>query len=630
MIDRYSRAALAGLVGALFAAVPSFADAPAPASPDAANAAPAGVSVLPATEVTSTRVPEPVTDAASSVTVITADQIEAKMPFDLTDIIDLAPGVSEAQYGSRGQLTSVFIRGANPNNTLVLIDGIRVNTPSSGGFDFGSIPAENIERIEVLRGPQSALYGADAAGGVINIITKRGDGKLRASGTIEYGNFNTEREVASVSGNIGKDNLSLEATHLRSGGEFPNDDFHSVGASVRLDHALDAISRLSFIGRIDNGDLGDNGAPVLSPDPLERLSPRDLTTSVQYTRDGQGRRDSISMGLLDRTLLDNAPLFNGSSSNSTIYDQVVSLNAQTTLRLGKNEVTTGIDSHDDVTSTQSTSVSSYGPSTASFNHEITTIAAFGQDEFRSGGWDVVPGVRFEDNSQFGDIWSGRLAAGYALDHHARLKASIGSGFRAPTMDDLYYPGYSNPNLKPEQSVGYDAGFEYDWTANRTVEVTAFQNVFHDLIQPNPATYIPENVDRATTDGIELGVRQALGPGLTGIVNYGYLHWTTNGAPLLRRPNFTGSADLLYRHRSVSADLGLVAQGQRVDNNYVTDTTSHDYPGFQRVDLTFGYDVRRDLQVYTRMQNLFNLKYQEIAGYPAPLFNFVVGIKAKTF
>ena len=622
------------LVSAALLRAPAFADTPA-SPPAAVTPGASGDPQSPdvTIDVTANRTPQPVTSADSSITVITRDQIEAKDPFDLTDIITMAPGVSIAQSGSRGQNADVFIRGADSDDTLVLMDGVPVNTFSNGAFDFGSVPVENIEQIEILRGPQSALYGSDAIGGVINIITRKGTGKLRATGSVEYGDFDTERENADVSGKIGSDSLSFDLTHIKTAGFFQNDDFHSVGSSVRYDHPLTAVSDLSVIGRYSSGGLGVPGQALLALNPSERNAPKDLDASVQYTRNDRRRRDWVSLGILDRTLADDSPASPASpdySSTSSFYDQVVTLQGQSTLQMGRHAVTGGLEAQDERASAIINSDYQGAPSASAASHARTVLALSGQDEFRSGGWDVVPGVRLEDNTQSGTILSGRLAAGYALAKRSRLKASVGTGFHAPTFDDLYYPGSGNPNLRPEKSVGFDAGYEYSLGTNRLAEVTVFRNEFQDLIQyvqMSPTSFVPENVGLASTSGVEVGLRGNLCPGLTGVLNYGYLH-TSPG--LLRRPRFSGTADLLYRRKKVHADLGVVAQGQRLDNDFFNDTSNRMYNGFGRVDLTTGYDLRRDLQVYTRIQNLFNQKYTEVAGYPAPLFNFVVGFKATTF
>ena len=177
-------------------------------------------------EVTSTRLPRDVSQSSSAVTVITPQQIEARKPFDLEEILSRAPGLVVARRGSSGQVTGVSLRGTGTKATLVLVDGVRVNSSTAGGFDFGTIPVENIERIEVLRGPQSGLYGSDAMGGVIQIITRRGAGPFATGGSLEYGARATSKQVITAGGEMKQGRLSFSATRLQSDGYFANDDYN--------------------------------------------------------------------------------------------------------------------------------------------------------------------------------------------------------------------------------------------------------------------------------------------------------------------------------------------------------------------------------------------------------------------
>jgi vitamin B12 transporter len=251
--------------------------------------------------VTAERNPQPISQTPSAISVVDRAQIEAKKPFDISDLIRLAPGVSTAQTGSQGKGISVFLRGANSNHTLVLIDGIRANSPADGRFDFGSILAENIERIETLRGPQSALYGSDAIGGVINIITRRGSGPLQTGGGVEFGTRGLNKQVFSARGDLGKGGLSLSATRLNGNGIVDNDENRNLGASLRYDLPVGS-GNLSFTTRFDSAKVGTPGQTAFSVDPNAVSDGRDAFGSVQYTGGNPKRRDRISFGVADRKL----------------------------------------------------------------------------------------------------------------------------------------------------------------------------------------------------------------------------------------------------------------------------------------------------------------------------------------
>lgn len=596
-------------------------------------------------EVTATRNPEPLAQTTSAITVVTRQQIEQKKPFDIVDVLRLAPSLAVFRSGTFGKTVSVFLRGTNSNHTLVLIDGVRANSPADGRFDFGTVPVENIERIEVLRGPQSALYGSDAMGGVINIITRRGTGAFRTGGDVEFGNYGTNRQVVTARGDLGKGGLSFSATRLHSNGLFANDDYRNLATSLRYDRALSAKANLAFIGQIDSANEGTPGQRLLAFDPNARSKPRDIFGTIQYTNEASRRRDRITLGAFDQSLRLNDPInptdppAAQSFDIARLKDRVLTLDAQSAWTMGQHTLTAGGELRDEHASNDTKAT--FG--NTNFSRGTTTRALFAQDEFRTGHFALVPGVRLEDNSQFGNDLNGRLAAAYYLNPKSKLKGTIGTGFRAPAIYELYYPQSGDPNLQPEKSVGYELGYEHTLPRDGRLELTLFRNQFRNLIGtvavPKSPTYPfgfkAGNVNRARTQGLEIGFNQPLGNGLRAVLNQSFLTTSSTGAPLLRRPRFVSTADLLYRRNRFDYDFGLVAQGHRFDNDFAAPPFGKGrgagiYGGYTRFDLTVAYDVRPGMQIYTRVQNLFNRRYEEVAGFPAPHLNFVVGVQTRAF
>ncbi len=581
--------------------------------------------------VTAARNTRTLAQTTSAVTVVTRAQIEAKKPLDLVEAIRLAPGVAVAQSGTFGKTTSIFLRGTNSNQTLVLLDGVRANSPADGRFDFGTIPVENIERIEIVRGPQSALYGSDALGGVINIITRRGNGEFKSGGRIEFGSQNTNKQVVTARGGNAKgDGISFSLTRLSSNGFFANDDYKNLGASLRLDKALSTDANLAFTLRADDAKVGTPGQRDFSFDPNARSFPRDLSGSLQFTNKSGKRRDRIVLGAFDRRLrfedaLNPGDLFS-TFTNSLNRNRVLDVDAQSSFERGAHTFTIGGELRRENASVQS--VSTFG--NTSFSRATNTQALFVQDEFRNGKFNLVSGLRYERNSQFGGNLSGRLSGSYRLNERAKLKASVGTGFKAPSFNDLYYPNYGNPNLQPEKSVGGDLGIEYSISRGGSLEVTAFTNRLRNLITGvfvPPMTFQAANIGRAATQGIEIGLRQPLSEDLTFSLNQTFLN-TSSQTPLLRRPKFNTTADLIYKRDKLNFDFGIVAQGRRFDlsPSYAT----QNYGGAARFDLTLGYEIRPQTQLYVRAQNLFNRRYDEAAGFPSPRFNFVIGLQTGAF
>jgi vitamin B12 transporter len=577
--------------------------------------------------VTATRTQRTLAQTTSAVTVVTRRQIEEKKPFDLVEAIRLAPGVSISQSGTQGKTTSIFLRGSNSNQTLVLLDGVRANSPADGRFDFGTVPVENIERIEIVRGPQSALYGSDAIGGVINIVTRRGTGEFQSGGRLELGSQGTNKQVISARGN----GLSFSATRLRTNGFFDNDDYRNLGASLRFDKDLSANSGLTFTLRGNNGEVGTPGLRDFAFDPNARTFPRELAGSVQFHNRSGNRQDRVILGGYDRRFrFEDA--FNPGDSFSSFVDsvnqnRVLTLDAQTSWEGGAHTFTIGGELRREEASVDS--VASYG--NTFFSRRTTTRALFVQDEYRRGALALVPGLRLESNSQYGSNLSGRLAASYDLSERSKIRASAGTGFKAPSFNDLYFPNYGNPDLDPEKSVGFDLGIEYSLPREGRLEVTAFRNQLRNLITGvfvPPFSFQAQNVNRATTQGVEIEFRQPLSDNLSLALNQTFLRTTSSGGPLLRRPRFNTTADLIYRRDKLRFDLGMVAQGERFDIS--PSFAVRKYKGYNRFDFTVGYTVRAGTEVYVRAQNILNKRYEEVAGFPSPRFNFVIGVQNGAF
>lgn len=617
----------------LAAAWPLLADEPA-ATPNP----PADESI---TVVTSANlIPEELSETPATVTVVQPGQINAKQAFDITDVIKLAPSLSLLQTGSRGKTATLILRGANTNQTLILVDGVRINPPSQGVVDFSAIPVDNIDHIEVLRGPQSALYGSDAMGGVINIITRRGEGPLKSGAILEYGSQKTNRETYSLRGSTGKGSLSLTATRLQSDGFFTNDDFRNTGLSVRYDHPTSANSSLTLTTRLDEARTGTPGQRVVLFDPNERTKTSGWQGSLQWNHQTDQRQDKVILGWLNQKLFDNDPNNPGDPFFGTtdIKDQITNLEAHSSRSYAHHTLTGGGEVRRDKASFNIISDGMFGPFNNALSQAVTTSGLFVQDKMNVQRWTLVPGVRWEDHSRFGSNWSGRFNSSYQLTPVSRVKVNVGTGFHAPTIQQLFDPMFGNPNLKPEKSIGYELGYANDADPRTHWEVTGFINRFRGLIGNDPVTFAPVNINQARTIGLEFAVDKSLGQDWRFVLNQGILHVSSsNPGFLLRRPRFTTTADLIRQHGKWQADLGVVASGKRVDNDFAgpfsggTGTgVTQLFPGFSRVDLTVSHTLRPGLQAYVRAQNLFNRHYEQVAGFPAPTFNFVVGIRTATF
>jgi vitamin B12 transporter len=351
--------------------------------------------------------------------------------------------------------------------------------------------------------------------------------------------------------------------------------------------------------------------------------------------DAVRRRDRVAFGAYDRKLRFDDPVNPGaqfpSFTNSNLQYKVYVLDAQSTFNMGAHALTVGGEVRNEKSNVNSRST--FGNTL--LDNDTNTQALWIQDEFRRGRFSIVPGLRLENNSQFGSDLNGRLAAGYELNPKTRLKGSFGTGFSAPSFNDLYFPNYGNPNLVPEESRGFDFGIERQLGGNGRLELMAFSNRISNLIAaeeipqpaPNPPIYRAANIARAKTQGLELAWRQPLREGVTLNVNHAFLSTTNGTTALIRRPRFSSNADLIVQRDRISADLGVVAQGRARD--FGSGGAGYQ-PGFVRFDVTLGYDVRPGVQLFTRVQNLLDKNYAEAAGFPAPGRNFVIGIQTRAF
>jgi vitamin B12 transporter len=586
---------------------------------------------------TATRVDEPLEQIGASVTVIGEETFRAQEYRTVDEALRAVPGVEIQRSGSLGKLSTVRIRGANPTQVQVLIDGVRVKSVTSGDFDFADLTLDDVERIEVVRGPQSTLYGADAIGGVINIITKRGRGPLSAYLDFEAGNYETFRERGGVSGAAGPWDYSLGVSRLDFAGQFDNDEQSLTSVNGRVGYALPNRGELALIGRYSDGHRGIPFATIF-PDfsPRREQDDRFLLASLQWSQPWTAWYDHVlrlAYVRSDLTFRDPDSAFTKRSDVSTERSDVDWLHH---FYLGAiNTLTAGFEYRNEK-----------GVNKGTFSEATDAVGLFAQDELRLfQSLFLTGGVRYDHNSAFGDATTGRAAVSYVIRAtDSRLKASWAEGFRAPTFNELFFPAFpgpcpafGNPNLKPEHSESYDAGVEqYLWRRRIRLAATGFRNDFEDLIQstiidPVNFCFQARNVGRARSQGVEVEASVTPIDTLTLTAAYTYTH-TENlvtGEPLPRfapdRWAFTGTWEPLPG-LSVGGEILIVSsqfQGTGVPRN----------PGYTVVNAAASYRLPwrwgwlSDVTFHLKVTNLFNEDYSEVFGFPALGTHVVAGIRA---
>ncbi len=598
--------------------------------------------------ITATRIPTPLLQVASSITVVTAADIEARQERTFADVLKDIPGLNVVQTGGPGGETSVFMRGTNSNHTKVFIDGIDVSDPSNatGAFDFGQLLTQDIERVEVLRGPQSGLYGSDAIGGVINIITRSGNGPAQFTGAAEGGTFDTFNQAGTVSGSDEAFHYSASVAHFHAGatpvtpldlllpGEARIDDYDdNLTLTTKLGYDVTPDFDLGLAARYTDIHLRDTGEDYLVALPFTGYPAPEQTSAdtVEYATRLTAHLKSFD-GVLEQTLglaythdrtdtvePQTPPALNTGERRKADWQGDVKFDPTETLVLGAEYERDEIDQ----------------PITA----DVHIGSAYGELQSQIGDhWFSALNVRNDDNSRFGDKTTWRFAPGWVLtETDTKLHASVGTGFKAPTLSELYqsFPAFfffANPNLKPESSTGWDAGIEQAVVHDvLRVGVTYYYNRIRDLITTDVTGTTWANVGRATTDGIESFIAYQPLRELTLRVDYTYTQAEDDvlEQPLLRRPKHRGSFVATWQAtRAWQWNLDVLAVGNWVDVSRDGLTSGLSAPGYTTVNLATSYDLTPRVALFARVDNLLDRHYENPIGFLQPSIGVYAGLKVR--
>ncbi len=574
-----------------------------------AGLSPAAAQVPPFTEdvvVTATAAPEEIQDVGSAVTVVTREEIERNGWRTVQDALRSVPGADVARSGGPGAQTSVFLRGANSTHTLVLVDGVRVNSPFFPGYDFSLLSTENVERIEVVRGPFSALHGSESIGGVVQIFTRPAGGKLSGRVFGEAGNADQRELAVFATAGTGAFGIAASARHREEDGDRGNDDWRERSGSLRLE-ARFGETRVALEGSIADGDLGLPG-PVGAETPDNRYSPREERITLPATfHPAAGHSSTVTLGWIRSRPSFDSPFFQSQTDARTLEARFAD-----TFSAGVHHLTVFAE-------WQRWKVEDSSNFGVNLDGNHATIASIGtEDSLDLGrGWLVTAGVRYDDHSNFGDVWSPRGTVAWRRGPW-KLRASGGTGFRAPSVGELFYPFSGNPDLEPERSTSWDLGADYELRGGRA-SVSLFWSEFRDLIVFDFAAGLNFNVGRARSRGVELSWRQTISTAVSVDVGYTYLDTEDRdtGLELLRRPRHSG---FLGATATPVAGLEIspraVFVGSRADVRALATTERIEAPSYVRFDLYARYRIG-SFAPFLRAQNLTDRSYAEVEGFPAP-------------
>jgi vitamin B12 transporter len=605
--------------------------------------------------VTAQAVPAEATSAPARVDVVTRRQIEAQETISLPDLLSTLPGISLARTGPEGGLATLFLDGANSNHTKILLDGGPIS--DSGGFiDLSNLMLDNVEKIEVVHGAESALYGSDAVSGVVQILTKRGDTRKPELDLFgDGGSFGTGHGAAELSGLLGKFDYAMGATYFATGGQGPNDFFYNRALNGNFGWRISDTNTMRVSLRNNTSDAGIPGQTLLQPPDLFQTNDQhDFSVNAAWdAQRGPHWLWHVSVNDTDLRANDteNNPDPDFAFSAISQFNRVQGI-AQATYLFGGAAITGGYQYE-----VENGFPSAISPEHARRNNQAGYIDARWQAKKRL---TLTAGFRSDANTSFGNHVVPRVGAAYLLRSgngaigDTRLHAFYGQGIDEPRLDESFgtnpcFPG--KPDLLPEESQTASGGIDQGFASNRVhLSADYFYTQLHNVIsfafgpagpgcEFGTGTFF--NTDSAIARGVNLSGEFRLAKHLTFSGHYSYDNTLVLKAPnaedpsekvgnhLLRRPVNSGTAIVNYYRGRFSGNILGYFTGKRTDSDFqFTSTTGQHNPGYARIDIAASYRMQRHATLFVRVGNLFNKQYQDALGFPALGREIRVGLKLK--
>lgn len=577
--------------------------------------------------VTATKIEEPVEETTSNIIVIPEKQLEAKNVEFVVDILKDVPELNIVQNGGQGKLAQVFLRGGGPTQVLVMIDGVKIKSTTTGTFDFAGITTEDIERIEIVKGPRSTIYGSEAMAGVINIITKKGKDKTKADLTLEGGSFGTHKTSASISGGSSTFNYRFTTAYFSTDGistakgGVERDGYKNALFSTKLNIKPSEIFNFELLGRYyyDRSELDDYNYIL-----------RESSDALNYVQHGH---HYVASGKGSLYLFD-------------IWEQILTV-SNTKDSLKTRDTDTSWNNYDIITGTETidwqhnlylsnnyTLTAGFenrlekGESKGNFTKSIYNNALYVNNKFSllDNSLYLNAGIRYDEHKTFGYKYTYRVGAAHDIEPAGlKIMVNYGTGFRAPTFNELFWPadpvwgGGGNPDLKPEESNSWETGIEKSFLSEKVIfSVTYFNQRYDNLI----AGWPPVNINNAEVKGIETGISAKITGSLTVKSTYTNMDTEDNeGQRLTRRPKDKLNITVEYSGDSTNITTGYTFVGEVYDS-----TARRNLASYSLVNLSGDYKVTNHLKLFTRIDNLLNEDYESTGGYNTPGFSAFAGVK----
>lgn len=601
--------------------------------------------------VTATRTAVPEYELASSISIIDSSTIENSNSSTVLELLQSQYGLSVSHQGGRGSISQVYLRGGNPDFTLVQVDGIEMNMPNdiNNTFDFTDLSVDNISRIEILRGAQSTLYGSNAISGVINIITKKGSGKPKLNLSLEGGSYNSYKGLALFSGSVRNFNYSLSLSREKTDGfssadvRFGNKERDGsaryninsrIGFTLNNNFNIDlfihftkAKSALDQFG----GKFGDDPTYIYNLEQgVYKLRGKLLLLNGKWEQ-------TVSVSLLKNLRRYN---FNNTSARSrSFYDgRRVKFAWQNNFNLKNNLVSIGAETGVESANSDYFYLGKYSgavPFMSPFPKKtLRSTGVYLQDQIKlGGGFFASGGLRFDTHEYFASVLTFRIAPAYIIwQTGTKIKFTYGTGFKAPSLTNLFDQSFGNPNLNPERSRSWDAGIEqYFFNYKYIVGVTYFNNTFDNLFGFS-SNFKVFNIKKARSEGVEFYM--TFNPGDKFVISANYTYTISKdesgskSISLLRRPENKASFTFNY---NITGNTNLNLQVNYSGISYDNDFSS--FPAKRVVlkshtiiNAAASYNLLNNIKLYGRIVNLLNTDYEEVFGYGTARRSAYMGIK----
>ena len=574
--------------------------------------------------VSATRFDIPLDQSPSSVSVITSEDFEQKQIERASDALREVPGLSVVQTGSPGQLTSVFTRGLRSEHTQVLLDGIPVNQGLQGAFNFADLTVDDIDRIEVVRGPQSTLYGPRALAGVIQIFTKQGDGPPGITLGAEGGSYDTFRESLQSDGKIDNFDYSLGASRLDTDNARPNNQYRNTAGIANIGWSPNEQLRLGGLFTYSNSDIGLPNT-IFNPKPIDNfLTERWLIAPHVDLRLGDWW-DHKFIFSYDHERQINDPNEDGFIGPTRALFERTTIDYQNDLRPVSWLTLTSGFFYSRVNAGQERPfvLQIFGPQPTFVSDHTEQVADFLQAAINIENFIFVAGGRYDHFNQFGDVWTYRFAGSYKIDKtDTTLHASVATGFSPPSSQDKIFG--NNFGLRPEEDLGWDIGVEQRlWERRVTIGATYFHNDLSNLIGFN-GLFQTLNLGAAETQGLEAELRAEPIADLIFTASYTYLEAEKTssadisqpqGARLPRRPRNEVYVSASYRW---SKKLRTTAEAKFVNAREELNFggPNFDIEDYSFVNIAAEYEINSHMSIFGRIDNLTGEHYAEVFGFPA--------------